>query len=110
MSKRGGKDTAGSRPGHPRGVAAPGRGLAANQSFVRIVILATLLLLAIYTAVAVVRIGNRPQVSTPENALLPARAEALPREGIDARRLARQVGAAPHARRVLRRFVAHARR
>ena len=39
-----------------------------------------------------------------------ARAEALAREGIDARRLARQVGAAPHARRVLRRFVAHARR
>ncbi|WP_286749042.1 ATP-binding protein [Sphingopyxis sp. SCN 67-31] len=77
MSKRGGKDTAGSRPGHPRGVAAPGRGLAANQSFVRIAILATLLLLAIYTAVAVVRIGSRPQVSTPENALLPARAEAL---------------------------------
>ena len=77
MSKRGGKDTAGSRPGHPRGVAASGRGLAANQSFVRIVILATLLLLAIYTAVAVARIGSRPQVSTPENALLPARAEAL---------------------------------
>ena len=39
-----------------------------------------------------------------------ARAEALAREGIDARQLAAAVSAAPHARRVLRRFVAQAGR
>jgi GMP synthase (glutamine-hydrolysing) len=38
-----------------------------------------------------------------------AREEALAREGRCSRSLARQVGAAPHARTVLRRFVRHAR-
>ena len=39
-----------------------------------------------------------------------ARADALVGEGTDAAALARQVRAAPAARRVLRRFVGHARR
>ena len=39
-----------------------------------------------------------------------ARADALAREGADPGALARRVRAAPEARRVLRRFVAHARR
>ena len=39
-----------------------------------------------------------------------ARADALAREGRCGRRLAREVGAAPHAREVLRRFVRRARR
>ena len=39
-----------------------------------------------------------------------ARAGALAGEGLDPRRLARGVSAAPHARRILRRFVARARR
>ena len=39
-----------------------------------------------------------------------ARADALAREGTDPAALARQVRAAPFARRVLRRFVGHARR
>jgi GMP synthase (glutamine-hydrolysing) len=38
-----------------------------------------------------------------------ARREALAREGQDPRRLSAGVSAAPHARRVLRRFVRHAR-
>ncbi|HVR80596.1 MAG TPA: glutamine amidotransferase [Luteimonas sp.] len=38
-----------------------------------------------------------------------ARHDALAREGRCARRLAREISAAPHARRVLRRFVRHAR-
>ena len=77
MAKRGGKDTADKRPGQPRGASAPDRRLAANQAFVRAAILATLLLLAVYTAVAVARIGSQPQVATPQNAALPARTEAL---------------------------------
>ena len=43
----------------------------------RVVILSTLLLLAVYTAVAVVRISREPQGQTLENAALPGRAEAL---------------------------------
>jgi GMP synthase (glutamine-hydrolysing) len=38
-----------------------------------------------------------------------AKEEALAHEGRCSRRLSREVGAAPHARRVLRRFVRHAR-
>ena len=38
-----------------------------------------------------------------------ARREALAKEGIDHARLLHGVRAAPHARRVLRRFVHHAR-
>ena len=76
MANRGGKDTAGARPGHLR-APAPGSRLLAHQGFVRIVILSTLLLLAVYTAVAVVRISREPQAQTLENAALPGRAEAL---------------------------------
>ena len=39
-----------------------------------------------------------------------ARAEALARDGLDPKRIAAEVAAAPHARNVLRRFVRHARR
>jgi two-component system cell cycle sensor histidine kinase PleC len=48
-----------------------------GQSFARIAILATLLLLAIYTAAAVVRLRHEPQTATLANAALPTRAEAL---------------------------------
>ena len=77
MAKRGGKDTAGARPDGMRGAPAPGSRLLAHQGFVRIAILSTLLLLAVYTAVAVVRISREPQAQTLENAALPSRAEAL---------------------------------
>src|SRR3546814_15430396 len=39
-----------------------------------------------------------------------ARAEALARDGFDPKRIAADVAAAPHARRVMRRFVRHAHR
>jgi GMP synthase (glutamine-hydrolysing) len=39
-----------------------------------------------------------------------ARQDALQREGRCAKTMARDVSATPHARRVLRRFVRHARR
>src|SRR3546814_4601566 len=39
-----------------------------------------------------------------------ARAEALARDGFDPKRIAADLAAAPHARRVMRRFVRHARR
>lgn len=77
MAKWGGKDVADSRPSHPRGAVAPGTGLVANQGFVRLAILSTLLLMAIYTAVAVFKITREPQAQTLQNAALPARAEAL---------------------------------
>ena len=75
MANRGGKDTARARPGHR--APAPGSRPLAHQGFVRVVILSTLLLLAVYTAVAVVRISREPQGQTLENAALPGRAEAL---------------------------------
>ena len=78
MARRGGKDAAETRPGQTQGAVAPGaRPVGASQAFIRIAILSTLLLLAVYTAVAIVRITREPQVDTPQNASLPARAEAL---------------------------------
>jgi GMP synthase (glutamine-hydrolysing) len=52
-----------------------------------------------------------PEFSTTHmRGYIRAREEALAREGHCGKRLAREVSAAPHARRVLRRFVRHARR
>ena len=49
----------------------------APQSMARLAILATLLLLAIYTGIAVVRVRSQPQTATIANMALPQRAEAL---------------------------------
>ena len=52
-----------------------------------------------------------PEFSTTHmRGYIRAREDALAREGHCGKRLAREVSAAPHARRVLRRFVRHARR
>ncbi|HWS77280.1 MAG TPA: glutamine amidotransferase [Thermomonas sp.] len=51
-----------------------------------------------------------PEFSTTHmRGYIRARADALAKEGRCGKRLAREVSAAPHARRVLRRFVRHAR-
>jgi two-component system cell cycle sensor histidine kinase PleC len=78
LARRGGDDAGLDRPRRQTGRGAS-LGLRAQpgQSFARIAILATLLLLAIYTAAAVVRLSQEPQTATPANAALPPRAEAL---------------------------------
>ena len=53
---------------------APGVRALPTQTFARIAILSTLLLLAVYTAFAVARIQREPQVTTAANSALPSRA------------------------------------
>ena len=77
LAKRGGENAADSRSSAPGGDLTAASRPAATQTFARIVILSTLLLLAIYTVVAVMRIQREPQVTTLANATLPGRAEAL---------------------------------
>ncbi|MEK7427557.1 MAG: ATP-binding protein [Pseudomonadota bacterium] len=48
-----------------------------SQGFVRIAILSTLLLLAIYTTIAIFKISREPQAGTLANAALPSRTETL---------------------------------
>ncbi len=78
LAKRGGDDATADRPRRRTGggntSAAP---VPQRQSFARVAILATLLLLAIYTAAAAVRLRHEPQTTTVANAVLPQRAEAL---------------------------------
>lgn len=75
MARRGGEDTETSRS-QGRDAAPSVRPLP-TQTFARIAILSTLLLLAVYTAFAVARIQREPQITTMANAALPSRAEAL---------------------------------
>jgi two-component system cell cycle sensor histidine kinase PleC len=77
LARRGGKDAAEAKTGRPGDEVAPGGGPPPGQVFIRTAILATLLLLAVYTAFAIVRIKREPQTATLANAALPARAEAL---------------------------------
>ncbi len=77
MARRGGENAAETKPPWPDQAGAPGRASSPNQSFIRIAILSTLLLLALYTAFAVVRITREPQSATLANAVLPGRTEAL---------------------------------
>ena len=77
MARRGGKDAAEGRKIPAGGEQARAARPAETQTFARIVILSTLLLLAIYTVVAVKRIDREPQATTLANAVLPSRAEAL---------------------------------
>ena len=78
MAKRGGDDAGMDRPRRRTGRgAAPGLRAQPGQSFARVAILSTLLLLAIYTAAAVVRLRHEPQTTTLANAALTPRAEAL---------------------------------
>lgn len=52
-----------------------------------------------------------PEFSTGHmRGYIQARSEALAQEGLPAARMTQQVSAAPHARRILRRFIRHARR
>jgi two-component system cell cycle sensor histidine kinase PleC len=77
LAKRGGENAADSKASPPGGdLTTPARP-AETQTFARILILSTLLLLAIYTVVAVMRIQREPQAATLANAALPGRAEAL---------------------------------
>jgi len=77
LARRGGGDAAEAKAAGPKPDGATGAPAAPTLSFARVVILSTLLLLAIYTAVAVVRIQREPQAATLANAALPSRAEAL---------------------------------
>ncbi|MDO8322065.1 MAG: ATP-binding protein [Phenylobacterium sp.] len=75
MARRGGEDAEAIRPqGRDN---APGVRALPTQTFARIAILSTLLLLAVYTAFAVARIQREPQITTAANAALPSRAEAV---------------------------------
>ncbi|MFN3513648.1 MAG: ATP-binding protein [Phenylobacterium sp.] len=77
MAKRGGDDAAEDGKPWPYGGLASGSSRPAVQRFIRIAILSTLLLLAIYTAFAIMRITREPQAATMANAVLPGRSEAL---------------------------------
>ena len=68
-------DAANSRSGHLRGGSAPGAKLIAHHGFVRIAILSTLLLLAVYAAAGIGWVGREPR--EPSSAALSARADAL---------------------------------
>ena len=78
MARRGGEDAADQisnrLPAGEEKAAAP---KSAGQAFARTAILATLLMLAVYTAFAVARIQRTPQAVNTANAVLPARAETL---------------------------------
>jgi two-component system cell cycle sensor histidine kinase PleC len=78
LARRGGDDAGLDRPRRRTGQgAAPGVRAQPGQSFARIAILSTLLLLAIYTAAAAVRLRHEPQTATLANAALAPRAAAL---------------------------------
>jgi two-component system cell cycle sensor histidine kinase PleC len=78
LARRGGEDAADQisnrLPAGEEKAAAP---KSAGQAFARTAILATLLMLAVYTAFAVARIQRTPQAVNTANAVLPARAETL---------------------------------
>ncbi len=57
-------------------IASPAKGVP-GQAFARLAILSLMLLLAIYTGAAVLRIQRQPQAATTANSALPQRAEAL---------------------------------
>ncbi len=102
MARRGGGDVAESKPRRKAGDATPGVRPPPGQSFIRIAILATLLLLAVYTALAVSRITREPQAATVTNAALAGRAEALAAR-VDAEGVALRGGLLT-ARETLRRY------
>lgn len=77
MAKRAGTHAAGATPSRPDGrLAAPDVRTLPNQTFARIAILSTLLLLAIYAAFAVERLNDRPPAIGRAQSL-PAEAAAL---------------------------------
>jgi two-component system cell cycle sensor histidine kinase PleC len=59
------------------GVSTPAAPSTVSQSFMRIAILSTLLLLAMYTAVAIFKISREAQAESPHDLALPSRTEAL---------------------------------
>ena len=76
MANRGSDD--GSGPASARdGTIASSAKQSSGQAFARLAILSLMLLLAIYTGAAVVRIQHQPQAATLANSALPQRAEAL---------------------------------
>lgn len=76
MARRGGgKNAAGSRPRHLRGVAPPSESVAASRAFMRIALLSVLLLLALCALLSLVQLTRaRPQA---DGAALIAKTEAL---------------------------------
>ena len=76
MANRGSDDDSGPASAWDRAVA-PRVKSTSGQAFARLAILSLMLLLAIYTAVAVLRIQHQPQAATLANSALPQRAEAL---------------------------------
>ncbi|MFN3521916.1 MAG: ATP-binding protein [Phenylobacterium sp.] len=77
MAKRGGENAADATASTPaRDLGAASRP-PETQTFARIVILSTLLLLAIYTVVAVMRIQREPHGAAAPSVMAPSRAEAL---------------------------------
>jgi len=76
LAKRGGEDAAGPRLRRASDVASAARP-ASTQTFARVAILATLLLLALYTYVAILRIEREPQISNLSRTGLLGRADTL---------------------------------
>jgi two-component system cell cycle sensor histidine kinase PleC len=77
LARRGGEGAAVTKARAGRGEIAPGAAAPSNQAFARTAILATLVLLAIYTVFAVIRIQHGPPSGAGGSAALPGRAEAL---------------------------------
>ena len=77
MARRGGKDAAEIEASQPKGGSAPGARAGISPNVLRVAILTTLLLLAIYTALAIVKIGRESQSAAPQSLTLASRTDAL---------------------------------
>jgi len=77
LSRRGGQGAAVTQPGGVHASAQPGGRAPTNHVFVRVAILATLLLLVVYTAFAVMRLRQEPQTATFASAALAGRTATL---------------------------------
>ncbi len=77
MGRRGGEGAAAAKPRKQDDSAPLGARNMTSQVLVRMAILATLILLAVYTAFAVLRVQTEPQIATFATARLEGRAAAL---------------------------------
>ncbi|MDP1599308.1 PAS domain-containing sensor histidine kinase [Phenylobacterium sp.] len=77
MARRGGRDAAEIEASQPKRGPAPDGRSGVSQNVMRIAILATLLLLAIYTALAMLKIGRDANATPPQNLTLASRTETL---------------------------------
>lgn len=77
MARRGGRDAAEIGASQPKRGPAPDGRIGVSQNVMRIAILATLLLLAIYTALAMLKIGRDANATPQQNLTLASRTETL---------------------------------